>query len=149
MKPGTSHSNGKDTPFMSEMNMIPLIDVSLVLLIIFMIVTPYMVMNSIQVSLPKSASTTQPPGKTVIVTIQEGGNVFINNVQAPAGSVAEQIKGLLKESPDGAVIYSDKSVKIETVVDVIDQIQAGGIHKINLTTEHKSSENAPVVPVSQ
>ena len=129
--------NTDDTPFLSEINMIPLIDVALVLLIIFMIITPVMVLNSIQVQLPQSASEKQPPTKTIIVAVKPDGSVYLNNEPVTPGLLTDKITLLMEQKPDSAVIYSDKKVDVETIVDVIDQIEAGGMHSISLTTERK------------
>jgi biopolymer transport protein ExbD len=49
----------------------------------------------------------------------------------------------MTQKPDSAVIYSDKTVDVETIVDVIDQIEAGGMHTISLTTERKTASTPP------
>jgi len=135
--------NTDDTPFLSEINMIPLIDVALVLLIIFMIITPVMVLNSIQVQLPQSASEKQPPTKTIIVAVKPDGSVYLNNELVTPGLLTDKITLLMEQKPDSAVIYSDKKVDVETIVDVIDQIEAGGMHTISLTTERKTTASQP------
>lgn len=135
--------NTDDTPFLSEINMIPLIDVALVLLIIFMIITPVMVLNSIQVQLPQSASEKQPPTKTIIVAVKPDGSVYLNNELVTPGLLTDKITLLMEQKPDSAVIYSDKKVDVETIVDVIDQIEAGGMHTISLTTERKTAASRP------
>jgi len=136
--------NTDDTPFLSEINMIPLIDVALVLLIIFMIITPVMVLNSIQVQLPQSASEKQPPTKTIIVAVKPDGSVYLNNEPVTPGLLTDKITLLMEQKPDSAVIYSDKKVDVETIVNVIDQIEAGGMHTISLTTERKTAASRPV-----
>jgi len=135
--------NTDDTPFLNEINMIPLIDVALVLLIIFMIITPVMVLNSIQVQLPQSASEKQPPTKTIIVAVKPDGSVYLNNEPVTPGLLTDKITLLMEQKPDSAVIYSDKKVDVETIVDVIDQIEAGGMHTISLTTERKTATSRP------
>jgi biopolymer transport protein ExbD len=129
--------SSEDTPFLSEINMIPLIDVSLVLLIIFMIITPYMVLNSIQVQLPRSASAKQSPTKNVIVSVKPDGQIFLNNEPVAPGELTKLIAELMPQNPTAAVIYADKRTDVATVVDVIDQIEAGGLHNVSLTTERK------------
>ena len=135
--------NTDDTPFLNEINMIPLIDVSLVLLIIFMIITPVMVLNSIQVQLPQSASEKQPPTKNIIIAVKPDGSVYLNNELVTPGLLTDKIMLLMEQKLDSAVIYSDKKVDVETIVDVIDQIEAGGMHTISLTTERKTQTTPP------
>lgn len=128
--------NTDDTPFLHEINMIPLIDVALVLLIIFMIITPIMVLNSIQLQLPQSASEKQPPTKNIIIAVKPDGSVYLNNELVTPGLLTDKVTLLMQLKPDSAVIYSDKKVDVETIVDVIDQIEAGGMHNIKIGRAH-------------
>lgn len=134
-----AHLNGNDdTPFLSEINMVPMIDVALVLLIIFMVITPQMLLNTIQVKLPKSASEKAPPAKVLAITIQSGGRVYLNNEPVAPESLTERIRALSPEKLEGALIFSDRTVPVADVVEIIDRVEAAGIHNINLTTEKKA-----------
>lgn len=126
-----------DAPFLSEINMVPLIDVSLVLLIIFMIITPVMMMNSIRVQLPQSSSENQVPTKNMFITVKQDGTVFLNNEPVTQGLLTDKITLLMEQRPECAVIYADRQLAVSLLVDVIDQVEAGGMHNISLTTEHK------------
>ncbi len=134
--------NTDDTPFLNEINMVPFIDVSLVLLIIFMIITPQMVLNSIQVKLPKSASESTPPSKVVTVAIQQEGNIYLNNEPIQLDLLSEKLKSMSPATLEGAVIFSDREVPVASVVEVIDSVEAAGIHNINLSTERKEAPPA-------
>jgi biopolymer transport protein TolR len=134
-----------DTPFLSEINMVPFIDVALVLLIIFMIITPVMVMNSIQVQLPQSSSENQVPTNNIIVTVKPDGTIFLNNEQVTQGLLTDKIILLMEQHPECAVIYADRQVAVSLLVDVIDQIEAGGMHNISLTTDRRQQ----ALPVTQ
>lgn len=140
--------NDTDTPFLSEINMIPLIDVALVLLIIFMIITPVMVLNSIQVQLPQSSSEKQTPTKNIIIALKPDGSVYLNNEPVPRGLLTDKITLLMQQQPECAVIYADRQVDIAQLVDVVDQIEAGGMHNISLTTERKQQAQAAPTPAS-
>lgn len=140
--------NNDDTPFLSEINMIPLIDVALVLLIIFMIITPVMVLNAIQVQLPLSSSEKQTPTKNIIIAIKPDGSVYLNNEEVTRGLLTDKITLLMQQKPECAVIYADKQVEVALLVDVVDQIEAGGMHNISLTTERKKQAQAPALPAS-
>jgi biopolymer transport protein TolR len=129
----------EDTPFLSEINMIPFIDVALVLLIIFMIITPVMMLNSVQVQLPQSSSEKQAPTKNLVVAVKPDGSVYLNNEPVTPGLLTDKVKMLMKQMPESALIYADKKVDVATVVSVIDQIEAGGLHTISLTTERKTA----------
>jgi biopolymer transport protein TolR len=137
-----------DTPFLSEINMIPFIDVALVLLIIFMIITPVMVLNSVHVQLPQSSSEKQTPTKNIIVAVKPDGSVYLNNEPVTPGLLTDKVTLLMRQQPECAVIYADKQVAVELLVDVIDQIEAGGMHNISLTTERKQQAQAMPNPAS-
>ncbi len=133
--------NSDEAPFLSEINMIPFIDIALVLLIIFMIVTPIMVQNSVQVQLPQSSSEKQSPTKNLIVAIKPDGSVYLNNEPVTPGLLTDKIKLLMAQMPECAVIYADRRVDVATAVSVIDQIEAAGLHTISLTTERAAAQN--------
>jgi biopolymer transport protein TolR len=131
-----------ETPFLSDINMVPLIDVALVLLIIFMIITPVMVLNSIQVQLPLSSSEKQAPTKNIIIALKPDGSIYLNNEPVTPGLLTDKIILLMQQHPECAVIYADKKVDIALLVDVVDQVEAGGMHNISLTTERKHQAQA-------
>ena len=130
--------NSDDTPFLNEINMIPLIDVALVLLIIFMIITPIMVLNSIQVQLPQSSSEKQAPTKNIIIAVKQDGSIYLNNEAVTPGLLTDKVTMLMQQQPECALIYADRKVEVAMLVDVIDQVEAGGMHTISLTTERKT-----------
>jgi biopolymer transport protein TolR len=132
-----------DTSFLSEINMVPMIDVALVLLIIFMVITPQMILNSIQVRLPKSTSEKTPPAKVLSIAIQPDGRVYLNNEFVAPDALTDKIRLLSPATLEGALIFSDKNVPVSDVVDVIDRVEAAGVHNINLTTERKSTSVEP------
>ncbi len=136
----------EDTPFLSEINMVPFIDIALVLLIIFMIITPVMMLNTVQVQLPQSSSEKQAPTKNLVVAIKPDGSVYLNNELVTPGLLTNKVKILMKQMPESAVIYADKKVDVATAVSVIDQIEAAGLHAISLTTEQKIAAASPAQP---
>jgi len=129
-----------DSSFLSEINMIPMIDVALVLLIIFMIITPQMILNSIQVMLPKSSSEKTPPAKVLTIAIKASGEIFLNNEPVQPGTLSDRIKAISPEKLEGALIFSDRDAAVSNVVEVIDQIETAGVHNINLSTQRKTQQ---------
>lgn len=126
-----------DTPFLSEINMIPMIDVALVLLIIMMVITPQLVLNSIKVRLPRSASEARPPVKTLAVAVRSNGDIYLNNEPVSEKALTGKIRAMPPASIQGALIYSDRDVPVERVVSVIDRVEAAGVRDINLSTERR------------
>src|SRR3989344_729619 len=81
-------------PLMNEINMIPLIDVALVLLIIFMVVTPFLVTSQIKVNLPKAVSGANAEAEPVTIQITSKKTVYINN----EATLMEDIAGTLRSA---------------------------------------------------
>ena len=122
MKPMPGRSGGK-VRIMAEINMIPFIDVALVLLIIFMIVTPFLVKSQIKVKLPtsKAVDSRLTREKMVQVQVQQDGAIFIDGQQTPPDEVEKILRAMLP-SPDEqpVVIEADQDVAFKHVVVVLD-----------------------------
>src|SRR5713101_3875889 len=92
---------GRRAPI-AEINMIPLIDVSLVLLIIFMVMTPFLVQQQVRVNLPKSVAGSEAPDRPVIVSIQTQGQMSLNGKAVSISTLEAELKpllGLRRERP--------------------------------------------------
>ena len=116
-KPLASHRG-----VIAEINMIPLIDVALILLIIFMVLTPVLVQSEIMVRLPKAASggSTQP-GTALQVQIDSKGNLFLNGVKVSAERLERELTLRLSRAAEKTLlVQADRSVPIEKVVFVLD-----------------------------
>src|SRR3954468_10734720 len=87
-----------------EINMIPLIDVSLVLLIIFMVMTPFLVQQQVRVNLPQSVSSNEAPDRPIVVGIQKNGEMTMNGTAVAATGLESSLKALLAKDPDRAVM---------------------------------------------
>jgi biopolymer transport protein TolR len=132
----SSRSRGRRT--ISEINMVPFIDVMLVLLIIFMVTAP-MITPSV-VDLPSVGKAAKQPDQVVQVVIQKDERLeLVSNgktVSATLGSVAANVKRLLGDGTNTAVVISaDRSVKYETVVKVMDSLQRAGIARVGLSVQ--------------
>ena len=128
-----------DTEVMNEINMTPLVDVMLVLLIIFIITVPVM-KHAIKVELPSAAAQRQSAKpETIALSVDAQGAYFWN--QNP---VSEQALGQLleaeaaKEPQPELHIRGDKAVRYEFVVQAMAQARQAGLHKIGFVTEPKN-----------
>src|SRR5579864_6009702 len=86
---------GKGRGPIAEINMIPLIDVSLVLLIIFMVMTPFLVQQQVRVNLPKSVAGTESPDRPIVVAIQKQGELNLNGKAVSISTLESELKPLL------------------------------------------------------
>lgn len=127
---------------MSEINVVPYIDVMLVLLIIFMITAP-LLSQGVNVELPQVPSQPMPPTdkEPVVVSVDATGNFFINygdNQDQPisADILANRINALIKYQPGIPVfVKGDSSVPYGRVVELMALLQGAGVNGVGLVTE--------------
>ena len=132
----SSRSRGRRT--ISEINMVPFIDVMLVLLIIFMVTAPMITPS--MVDLPSVGKAAKQPDQVVQVVIQKDERLeLVNNGKtdsATLANVAKSVQSLVGENANTAVVISaDRSVKYETVVKVMDSLQRAGIARVGLSVQ--------------
>lgn len=130
----SSQSDGDDV--MSEINVTPLVDVMLVLLVAFIVTAP-LLNNAVHVNLPKTA-TTQPPDqkKPVTVSVNAEGKLFIDKQEYPLETVETELKKLHDASPDITLhLSSDESVNYGKVAKVMAAIERAGITRVAVLTQ--------------
>ena len=131
-------SRGRGRRTISEINMVPFIDVMLVLLIIFMVTAPMITPS--MVDLPSVGKAAKQPDQVVQVVIQKDERLeLVSNGKtdsASLGSVAASVKRLVGDGTNTAVVISaDRNVKYETVVKVMDSLQRAGIARVGLSVQ--------------
>ena len=131
-------SRGRGRRTINEINMVPFIDVMLVLLIIFMVTAP-MITPSV-VDLPSVGKAAKQPDKVIQIVIQKDERLELvtdgKTDSATLTSVAGSVKSLVGEEDNTAVVISaDRSVKYETVVKVMDSLQRAGIARVGLSVQ--------------
>ena len=131
-------SRGRGRRTIAEINMVPFIDVMLVLLIIFMVTAPMITPS--MVDLPSVGKAAKQPDQVVQVVIQKDERLeLVSNGKtdsATLASVAPSVKRLVGDSENTAVVISaDRSVKYETVVQVMDSLQRAGISRVGLSVQ--------------
>ncbi|MCO4088645.1 MAG: protein TolR [Limnohabitans sp.] len=132
----SSRSRGRRT--ISEINMVPFIDVMLVLLIIFMVTAPMITPS--MVDLPSVGKAAKQPDKVVQVVIQKDERLELvsdgKTDSATLGNAAASVKRLVGDDTNTAVVISaDRSVKYEVVVKVMDSLQRAGIARVGLSVQ--------------
>jgi biopolymer transport protein ExbD len=118
----------------AEINMIPLIDIALILLIIFMVLTPALVQSQLSVKLPK-ASQGEPANSShaIEVSIAKDGRIAVNGRSVAAGDLERELTLLLARSADKTVlVQADKGVPIQSVVDVLDVGKKLGVGRLGI-----------------
>jgi biopolymer transport protein ExbD len=127
---------GKKRGPIAEINMIPLIDVSLVLLIIFMVMTPFLVQQQVKVNLPKSVAGAEAPDRPIIVMIRGQGEMSLNGRAVSISTLESEMKPLLGVKHDRPVmIQADKDTALQHVVSVMDVAKKLQVTKLGISVE--------------
>lgn len=117
-----------------EMNLVPLIDISLILVIIFMVLTPALIQSQLTVRLPRSSSGAPAPAAAAVqVQISREGVVLVDGEPVPAQKLERELMlRLSKASSKSLLVQADRSVPVEKVVSVFDIAQRLGVSKLGI-----------------
>jgi biopolymer transport protein TolR len=128
---------------MSDINVTPLVDVMLVLLIIFMVTAP-MMMQGVNVSLPQTTSKPLPAEKDhLVISIDRTQQIYINDYKVALEALQGKMKKILEGRSDQRVyLRADKGVPYGVVARVISEVKAAGVEKLGMVTEPLDSEKS-------
>ena len=132
--------NSRRTP-MAEINVTPFVDVMLVLLIIFMVTAP-MLTAGVPVDLPESrANALDNEPQAITISIDEAGNVFIDDTAVEVGGFAQALEGIPR-SDDGPdiTLRADRGLDYGRVMAVMGELNRAGLNRISLVTQSSSVE---------
>lgn len=141
---------GGEQEFNSDINVTPMVDVMLVLLIIFMIVTP-LLQQGVSVNLPREMISPDEDGDiakdtSVVVAIPDNSNFYIGKDMYPLDQLGDVIKRRMEgKAPEKRIVYIKSSIEVEygQVVKAIDVIRKQDIDKIGLVADKKKGGEAP------
>ena len=126
--------------FLSEINVIPLVDVVLVLLVIFMVTAP-MLHRGMDISLPTSKSNTIKAEERLIITVQKDQKLFLGNDAIGLVDLRTKLREAKEANPEvSAYLRADQSVPYGTVVQVMDEIKEANIDKMGMVTSPKTEQ---------
>ena len=134
---------------MSAPNVIPMADIMLVLLIIFMVVTP-MLTKGLSVELPKVNNPEDMPNAdkddAIIVGISASGDVYLGSTKSDITQIADQVRDRISNKLDKTVfVKSDGRAKYGAVVKVVDEIRSAGVDNVGLITD-RAEQNRRAAP---
>src|SRR6266853_2376126 len=121
---------------MSEINVTPLVDVMLVLLVVFMVTAPLLTVG-VPVELPQTqAPPINEPKEPLVITVNRDGAIFIQETSVPVYSLFARPQSITGSNPD-AVLYvrGDKEINYGRVLEVMSLVTAAGFHKVSLVAE--------------
>jgi biopolymer transport protein ExbD len=130
--------DGDDDEVMSEINMTPLVDVMLVLLIIFIITIP-VINHAVKIDLPRASNTpNDSKPQSINVSIDAQGKVYWNQTEVDETTLANNIALAAQQEPQPELhLRADREVRYERVAEVMAAAQHGGLGKIGFITEPK------------
>jgi biopolymer transport protein ExbD/biopolymer transport protein TolR len=137
----------KAPPPVADINVTPMVDVMLVLLIIFMVITP-MLSKGVSVDMVKTknpiAMQAADKSDAIIVAVQRDGRTYLNTTQLPAEDLPPKVKDLLVNRLDKMVfVKADSRARYEKVVDVVDNLRSAGVDQLGLLTDKIEDKKAP------
>ena len=136
---GMQTNSGKDRRLLSEINITPLVDVTLVLLIIFMVTTP-MLQRGTDVQLPTAQSSQMKEEERITLTVTRDSRILVNNKEVPRKDLEAHLKSMTGSGKE-RVLYlrGDARVPYGFVIDVMDAIKSSGIETVGMITERAES----------
>ena len=128
--------NNNQRAVMAEINVTPLVDVMLVLLVIFMVTAP-MMQQGVQVNLPKADTKAMAPADaSVVVSVDKAGKVFIDKEEIPAGQLRTRLSAMFATRAKKEVfLNADAGVPYGEVVRTMADIKGAGIERLGMVTE--------------
>jgi biopolymer transport protein ExbD len=129
-----SAESGDD--MIAAINVTPLVDITLVLLIIFMVTATYVVREAIEVDLPRAASGGETVGPTLAFAVDREGRLFLDGAPATLDEARQAVRTAVARSPEArALISADRAVSHGRVIEVIDLVKQEGLTRFAIDVE--------------
>ena len=140
----SSGSGGRSKVALSDINVTPLVDVMLVLLIIFMVTAP-LIQQGVKVSLPNAkAAPVEAKEKKLILSIDRTGKVYLGEVEVGFDELEAKLKANAKAQADKEVyLHADRDLKYGIVVEVMAAAQRAGVENVGMITDPVDREAPP------
>lgn len=130
-----TNPQGRTSTSLSEINVTPLVDVMLVLLVIFMVTAP-MLQTGIDVELPETRNVRDVnPEERIIISISRQGDIFYGSEAVNFSTIPERLRKDARGPKDAIFLRADKDVKWNSIVSVIDAVRGAGFSEIKLVTK--------------
>ena len=129
-----------DDEMIAGINVTPLVDITLVLLIIFMVTATYIVRETIEVELPRAASGGETVGTTLSLVLDKQGKLFLDGEERTLAEARLAVRAAVAKDRDAkAIIGADRTVSHGQVVELIDLVKAEGLAKFAINVERDES----------
>ncbi len=130
---------GNQNEILTEINVVPLVDIILVVLIIFMVAAPLVMAPKIDISLPKSSSTDIDKSKKPMkITVGKEGELFVDGNAVNIDQLRAEAAKRAAQAPDtNAILVADKNVTLEMVTEIIDAVKSNGLKKVAFSIQKR------------
>lgn len=126
----------KDEP---EINITPMLDIVFIMLIFFIVTTSFIRETGIEIDKPTALSTEARPQANVLIAIRPNDEIWMNRQQIGLNEVRFEVEDARAENPESSVIIvADRRARNGLVIEVMDQVQLGGINRISISTEEQN-----------
>ena len=126
----------EDDDLITGINVTPLVDITLVLLIIFMVTTTYIVNPSIKVDLPKAATADETEHSTVSLVVTSAGKLYANGKEISEEALTALVKEQVRAKPDlQVVVAADEMARHGQVVHLVDVVKGAGVTRFAINTD--------------
>ena len=134
-----SKCNSDSSGAIAEINVIPLVDIILVVLIIFMVAAPLVMKPKIDINLPKATTAKEDKDKSPLrVVLGKKGELFVNDKAVSLEGLTEEAHKVVKERPAAsAILIADKESTLEKVTELVDAVKLAGVQKVAFSIQRK------------
>lgn len=133
---GTTQSGGRGRAPIVGINVTPMVDVVLVLLVIMMVSATYIVSQSLKVELPKAQSSDESAASIAAVTVTKGGGLYFNQEPVTEGALVQKLRQAVRANPEiNLIVSGDRNATHGDVVHVIDLAKIEGITRFAINVE--------------
>jgi biopolymer transport protein TolR len=135
---------------MSEINVTPMVDVMLVLLVIFMVTAPLLTVG-VPVQLPKTkAAAMTNPDEPIVISVEKEGKVFLQETEIALDEIGPRLAAITANKPDTTIyVRADQDTNYGMFAQVLAELQASGFSKVGLITDSKApGDTTPAKPAS-
>jgi biopolymer transport protein TolR len=148
--PGRGNGNGHNHRYrpMSEINVTPMVDVMLVLLVIFMVAAPLLTVG-VPVDLPQTqAPAINQPQEPLVITVNAQGQMFLQNDQIADDQLVPRLQAITKANSNADIyVRGDRATNYGRVMEIMGMVSAAGFDKVSLITEPTQSGGTPTPPL--
>jgi biopolymer transport protein ExbD len=134
-----SKSSSNESGTIAEINVIPLVDIILVVLIIFMVAAPLVMQPKIDINLPKASTAKEEKDRhSMRIVLGKQGEIFLNNTPVSVAGLTDAARTQIAAQPDtSALLVADKGSTLEMVTELVDAVKSGGIKKVAFSIQKK------------